>query len=35
MAGKQIYKHCRDYIEVAPKIDREHFEVKYILNCIN
>jgi len=26
MAGKPIFKHCRDYIEVAPKIDRENFE---------
>jgi len=26
MAGKPIFKHCRDYIEVAPKMDREMFE---------
>lgn len=28
MSGKPIFKHCRDYIEVAPKMDREMFEVE-------
>jgi len=34
MAGKPIFKHCRDYIEVAPKIDRENFEVIVFLDSL-
>ena len=35
MSGKPIFKHCRDYIEVAPKMDREMFEVNPILSGKN
>ena len=30
MQGGSIFKDCRNYVEVAPKMDRENFEVIYI-----